>query len=229
MQPAALRISVLIAGALAAAFCLRPQATPSQEPRPGEPQGMPPRATPAEYQAHAQAGAVTIGAEFSGHSFLTPEGTLSTDEFVVVETGLFGAPGARLKLSPEDFSLRVNGKKTPAPGVPYGVVTASVKDPEWAPPEPPKSAKSKTSLDSGQGGNVLAGGAKESPTPIHIPIEVQRGWSQRLQKASLAEGDRALPQAGLIYFLYRGKAKDIHSVELIYSGPAGHATMALQP
>jgi hypothetical protein len=53
--------------------------------------------------------------------------------------------------------------------------------------------------------------------------------AQRVQKASLPEGDRALPQAGLIFFQYRGKAQGIHSIELIYAGPAGKATLTLQP
>jgi hypothetical protein len=45
----------------------------------------------------------------------------------------------------------------------------------------------------------------------------------------LLEGDRALPQAGLLFFQYRGNAKSIHSVELTYTGLAGKATLALQP
>jgi hypothetical protein len=53
--------------------------------------------------------------------------------------------------------------------------------------------------------------------------------SQRVQKAALPGGDRALPQAGLIFFQYRGKTTGIHSLELVYSGPAGKATLALQP
>jgi hypothetical protein len=53
--------------------------------------------------------------------------------------------------------------------------------------------------------------------------------AQRVQKATLPEGDRTLPVAGLIYFQYRGGAKGIHSVELIYDGAAGKATLALQP
>ena len=44
-----------------------------------------------------------------------------------------------------------------------------------------------------------------------------------------AEGERTLPQAGLIFFQYRGKTQSIHSIELIYAGPAGKATLALQP
>jgi len=53
--------------------------------------------------------------------------------------------------------------------------------------------------------------------------------AQRVQKASLAEGDRDLPRAGLLFFQYRGKSKDIRSVELIYNGSGGQATLALQP
>jgi hypothetical protein len=47
-------------------------------------------------------------------------------------------------------------------------------------------------------------------------------------KAALLEGDRALPQAGLLFFQYRGKRESIKSVELIYQGPAGNATLTLQ-
>jgi hypothetical protein len=53
--------------------------------------------------------------------------------------------------------------------------------------------------------------------------------AKSVQKAVLPEGDRALPQAGLIFFSYRGKTKGITSIELIYAGPAGKATLPLQP
>jgi hypothetical protein len=143
---------------------------------------------------------------------------------VVVETGLFGSPDARLRISADDFSLRINGKKTALSSRPYGMVLSSVKDPEWEPPEKAAS-KSKTSLDTGGG----QGGSQEPPAPVKIPIEVQRAMAQRVQKATLPEGDRTLPQAGLIFFPYHGGAKGIHSVELIYDGPAGKVTLALQP
>lgn len=198
--------------------------TPDRAEKPplaSETQGIPPRATPSDYQAHAKAGAVTIAAEFDGHAIPTLEGPLSTDNYVVVETALFGAP-AKLQLSFSDFSLRINGKKTPLPSQPYGLVIESARDPNWAPPE--KQEKSKTSFGSGGGGDSNA-----SPAPVKVPIELQRAMAQHVEKASLAEGNRPLPQAGLLYFRYGGKAKGIHSVELIYSGPAGTATLELQP
>jgi hypothetical protein len=50
-----------------------------------------------------------------------------------------------------------------------------------------------------------------------------------VQNAALPEGDRVLPVAGLIFFRYGGAAKGIHSVELVYSGPMGKATVTMQP
>ena len=218
----ALRIGVLIA---AICLCVDGQNTQSKDAQ-IETKGMPSGATPADYQAQAQAGPVTVAAEFRGHSVPTLQGTLSTEDYVVIETGLFGSPGARIKLSSDDFSLRINGKKTPLPSQAYGLVVGSVKDPEWEPPVPAAS-KSKTSL--GGGGKGEQGDANAPPAPVQIPIGVQRAMAQRVQKASLPEGDRTLPQAGLIFFQYRGKTQSIHSIELIYAGPAGKATLTLQP
>ena len=133
--PLALRIGVLVA---AIGMCVQGQNTQSTDAQ-IEAKGMPPRATPADYQVQAQAGAVTVGAEFTGHSVPTLQGALSTEDYVVIETGFFGSPGTRLKLSSADFALRINGKKTPLPSQPYGLVIGSVKDPEWEPPAPAAS------------------------------------------------------------------------------------------
>lgn len=188
-------------------------------------QGLPPRASPADYQAKAKAGAVTIAAEFAGHAIPTAEGTLSVEDYVVVEAALFDGTGEKLSLSFNDFSLRINGKKAPVQREHYEVVGQSVRDPEWGPPAP--SQKSKTSLTGGGGG----GGdlTVPPPTPVKPPPEVQRALMQRVKKTSLAEGDRVLPQAGFLYFPYSGKITSLRSIELIYSGPAGHATLALTP
>jgi hypothetical protein len=216
------------AGVLVTALCLCApgQDTPSKEAQVSEMKGLPPRVTPADYQAQAQAGTVTVAAEFMGHGVPTPQGVFSTEDYVVVETGLFGPPEARIKLSVDDFSLRINGKKTPSPSQPYGLVFKSLKDPEW---EPPVQAESKSKTSIGSGGRGGQGDSNMPPTPVHMPIGLQHVMEQRVQKASMPEGDRALPQAGLIFFQYRGKPESIHSIELIYSGSAGKATLTLQP
>jgi hypothetical protein len=218
--------TVLRTGLWIAAFCLCAQAQntpapPAKDAAINETKGLPPRVAPTDYQAHAQAGAVTVAAEFTGHSVATMQGTFSTEDYVAVETAVFGPSGARLKLSIEDFSLRINEKKTLS-CQPYGLVFHSLKDPEW---EPPASAEGKSKTSIGTGGNK----SDPPPAPVHMPIELQRAMQQHVQKAALPEGDRALPQAGLIFFDYRGKTEHIHSLELIYNGPAGKATLTLQP
>jgi hypothetical protein len=214
--PTASRAAVLIA---ALCLCAQGQSTPGKEAK-----GLPPRATPADYQAQAQAGTVTIAAEFMGHGVATPQGVFSTEDFVVVETALFGSADARIKLSVDDFSLRINGKKTALPSQPFVLVAKSLKDPDWEPPVPAES-KSKTSF----GGSGKGSPGDSTPAPVHMPMELQRSMEQRVQKALLPEGDRALPQAGLVFFQYKGKAQSIHSIELIYTGSAGTATLTLQP
>jgi hypothetical protein len=216
----ALRTGVSIT---ALCLCAHGQTAPSKDATVNESKGLPPRATAADYEAHAPAGEVTVAAEFKGHSVPTSQGTFSTEEYVAFETALFGPPGGRTRLSSEDFSLRINGKKTALSSQPYALIFASLKDPEWVPPEAPES-KSKTSFGGG-GQNQ----GDSPPPPPKMPIELQRAMQQHVQKAVLPEGDRALPQAGLIFFQYRGKTEHIHSMELTYTGPAGKVTLRVKP
>jgi hypothetical protein len=183
---------------------------------------MPPRASPTDYASHAAAGDITIAAEFMGHSVPRVEGPLDTEDYVVIETGFFGAQGARLKLSVEDFSLRINGKKSPVSSTPYGLVQGSLKDPAWIPPDTGEK-KSKSGINTGGGGD------SGPPPPPKMPFEMRRAMALYLQQVAMPEGDRPLPQAGLIFFPYRSKVQSIHSLELVYSGPAGKATLTLNP
>ena len=200
------------------------QAAPTSDAKPPEIKGLPARATPAEYQTHAEAGAVTVAAEFTGHSVNTPGAvTLATEDYVVVEVGLFGPPNARVTLTEGDFSLRINGKK-PLLSQPYLMVFGSLKDPEWESPEAVNEKKSSTSIGgSGQPD------ASAIPRVYHPPIALSRAWQQTVQKAALPEGERALPSAGLIFFKYHGKSDDIDSMELTYKGSAGKAVLKLHP
>jgi hypothetical protein len=148
---------------------------------------------------------------------------LETENCVVVEVGIFGAADAHTTISSKDFTLRINDKKAPLPALPYAMVFDSLKDPEWEPPIP-VSAKSKTSI--GSAGQNDSG---SPPPPVHPPFAVTRKWQQSVQKAAMPEGDRALPTAGLLFFKYSGKVSGIYSLELIYAGPAGKATLTLHP
>jgi hypothetical protein len=212
-----------LAAVLLALFarCAAAQEAPTRDPA-----AIAPRATPGDYQAQAQAGPITIAAEFTGHSIATPQTILSTEEYVVVEVGVFGPPGARVKLSHEDFSIRINGKKMPSPAQPYALVSKNAKDPEWEALAPPEAKKSKGGVSTGGGGGQNDAGP---PPVVKIPVELRRAMEQKVLKASLPEGDRVLPEAGLIYFEHGGKVTNIRSIELLYDGAAGKATLTLHP
>jgi hypothetical protein len=224
---AVLRTGILIADVFVAATVVRaqkpdaPADAQTKEAQAKEALGMPPRTAATEYLAHTQIGPISIGAEFIGHSVPTPQANYSSEDYVLVEIGMFGPPDARLRMSVNDFSLRVNGKKTPLASQHYELAFHSLKDPEW---EPPNVEKSKTSLNTGGGGQN-----DQPPAPPKMPIELRRAMEQRVQKAALPEGDRLLPQAGFVFFEYRGKAQGIKSLELFYEGAAGKATLTLQP
>lgn len=182
---------------------------------------LPPRATPNDYQFHTQAGKITITAEFTGHDVRTMEGgPYTTEDFIMVETALFGPPGTKLAISFQDFSLRINGKKMAQPAAPYLTVFKSLKNPDW---EPPEAKASKTSINGGADGN-----SGDLPRLTRMPIEMQRAMQQGVMKVSLGEGERPLPQAGMLFFEYHAPLKSIHSLELFYNGPAGKASIQLR-
>jgi hypothetical protein len=204
---------------LAVLCSLRAQNPPQERPHPVEITGMPPRSAATDYAAHVKVGDFTLAAEFAGHNVPRPEDPLTTDDYVVVEAAVYGPDGAKLNLSPGQFSLQINDRK-PSPAVTFVVVASSLKDPEWVPPDQPKP-KSKTSF---------GGGGEDTPAlPPKIPIELRRKMAQYIEVHSLPEGEHALPQAGLLFFPYRSKTQNIHSMELIYNGPAGKTKLALQP
>jgi hypothetical protein len=205
LLPAALTIALL--GVAAA-----------QEGNPAKP--LPPRATPGDYRAHAPAGKVTIAADFAGHGVPTADAVYSTEDYIVVEAGIFGPPDARVNFSYKDFSLRVNGKKGLLPAQPYESAFHSLKDPEWIPPDP--GTKSKNSIGTG------GGQADPAAAPVKMPIGMQLAMERRVKMASLAEGERPLPEAGLLFFSYGGKIDGMHSIELIYNGAAGKVTIPLE-
>lgn len=227
-----LSLGTLFVGAFAFCLCAQPPISPSADqsaptqPVGGtinQPQGLAPRTSPADYPAQAKLGPITLAAEFAGHGIPSPEAPLSTDAYLVVEVAFFGPPGTRLPISFNDFSLRINNKKNPIPGESWERVGTSVKDPEWAPPEKPEKKGGGGILGGGGGGDDTS---KEPPRP---PAELRRAWAQRVKKAALADGDRPLPQDGLLYFAYGGNLKNIRSLKLIYAGAAGKAQMNLQP
>ncbi len=208
---------------LSFALCAAAFAQPSTGP-----QGVPPRAAPSDYPAHAQAGQITIAADFTGHNIPTREGPLTTEDFVAIEVGFYGPADAKLVLSAEDFTLRINGKK-PLPEQSYEDMLRSLRDPEWIPPDSSSSSGSKKTNVTGSGDSGSKDLNAPPPPPPPMPPELRRAMAVRVRRDSMMIGDRALPQAGLLFFPYSGRTEGIKSIQLIYSGAAGKATISIQP
>jgi hypothetical protein len=214
-----------VAAVLIVALCrvASGQDTPNKDAQIHVAKGLPPRATPGDYLAHAQTGKFTIAAEFAGHSVPTQEALLTTEDYIVVEVAMYGPPDASLKLSYADFSLRFKGKKNILPAQPYTFVFKSLRDPDWVNPDAGDAKASKTSIGGG------GAGQDATPKVVHIPLPLERAMEQKVQNAVLPETERVLPGAGLIFFQYRGKTENLNGLDLIYDGPAGKATLPLHP
>lgn len=189
--------------------------TPPAAPEKVEYQQVSARSAPADYQAQAKAGEYTIAADFVSHAIPTPDGTFKSDDYVAVELAVFGPKDSKLRIAFSDFSLRINDRKMPIPGQPNGAVLRSLSDPEW---NPPKVEDDKSKRNPGD------------PPPIapKMPFALRRTMELKVQKAALPEGERELPVAGLLFFPHRGKDDSIHSVEVLYTGPAGPVTLKIE-
>jgi hypothetical protein len=60
-------------------------------------------------------------------------------------------------------------------------------------------------------------------------MELRLAMSQKVQRSALMSGERALPQAGLLFFPFRGRAESIKTVELLYTSPSGTTVLNLEP
>ncbi len=225
MRFAPLRFITLFLNALGSVALLHAQTTTA------------PRTKAADYPVHVQLDTVTIAADYLVHSLPTASGTLIARDYLVVETAFFGPSMSRLRMSPDNFTLRINGRGTPLSTELSGMVARSIKFPGE---HPGLTAGANVGIGDG---NVSVG---PRPPPSQFPgdgnervptgqptVTVQKEQDDtieyRVQSASLPEGERSLPRSGLIYFPFRGKTKNIHSLELLYDGPMGKATLKLLP
>jgi hypothetical protein len=200
-------------------------------------QGTPPKTKASDYPVHAEMGTVTLAAEYLVHSLPTPKGNLIATDYLIVEAAFFGPSLSRLKMSPNDFSLRINGKGEPLSTELPGMVARSIRYP---------GARShlEASGSVGAGDGTISAGPR--PPPSQFPgdgnertstgppttvksVEEEAAIEYRVQNATLPEGENSLPRSGLLYFYFRGKIKNIHTLELFYDGPMGKSTLKLLP
>jgi hypothetical protein len=207
--------------------------TPAPPPAPAstvDVKGIATRASAAEYQTAVKVGNYTLAVDFDANGVPTSDGVFSTEEYIVFEVALYGPPGSHAMLQLSDFALRINGKKQPTPAQPYTFVFKSLKNPEWEATLAYVPKESANGINAGGGGRGGGAPADNLPPPKpKMPIDIERKMELRVQKAAVSEADRPLPQTGLIFFPYAGKIKNIHNMDLIFTGAIGKATIPMQP
>jgi hypothetical protein len=196
-----------------------------------------PHKTAEEYQVHAALERATVAAEYlvravpaGGQSFLS-------GDFLVVEVALFVKPGSPIEFQAENFRLRINGKQVLVPTSP-GLVAAALKYANW-------NGEHGMTASAGVGDtNVEVGG---QPRQSRFPgdpngrqgpsLPKQRGDSgkqpaltdeEAVRQSALDNAPVQSARSGCIYFEFKGKPKSIKKLELIYSGAAGSAELALK-
>jgi len=191
-------------------------------------QGTDPKAKADEYEVHASAKGIDIGAEYMVSSVSGQGGMFVVPDHLVVEVALFPPKGDTVVSGSGDFQLRVDGKLlrpvTPA------MVVAAIERREWTYPRGVQ-ATAGTGNDS-----VIIGGptrqmppyggtGRRTPTPPRAPEPENRSGlpppepvklTELVVNTALPEGSFRGPVSGFLYFPFSGKASKVRTVELHY-------------
>jgi len=207
--------------------------------------GTEPRKAAAEYPVHTTAGPLSIGADYLVRTVGGCGKTYSVDDYLVVEVALYSTQRGTVEVRSGAFTLRLNGKKTPILPQAPGMVAASLKYPDWETRPTVVGTAGVGDID------VIMGRPRTAerfpgdpmpqrtrlPRPPQAPRPEDRSGAdpQPVEKPevvvidrALPEGQVALPVAGYLYFAHKGKPGSIRSVELLYHGPEGDATLKLK-
>ena len=189
--------------------------------------GTQPKPKPSDYPARAQAGDVTIAAEYLVHTVPTGKQSVIVPDYLVVEVAAYPPKATRLEIASGMFTLRVNGKKELEADSP-GIAAASVKYPDW---------ERHPNLEVGAGPVILGrndpigrfpgdnrdprGQRPQVPqtdtgNPGGVEREQPQSGSDAVVETAFPDGPAAGPVSGYLFFRFRGKTKSIKSLELIY-------------
>jgi hypothetical protein len=195
-----------------------------------------PRAKAANYPAHAELKALSIGADFLVHTFSGKGQSFFVPDYLVIEVAIYPVPGSRPLVAHSHFTLKINGKQPILPQPPQ-FVAASLKYEDWE-----RRPTVVAEAGVGDAGVILGRRQPTSrfpgdrrptqdrlPKPPRAPDSssgVEKQEEVRAEEIcveqALPEGVAAGPWRGYIYFPHKGKVKDIKKLELVYSGLEGH-------
>ena len=200
----------------------------------GDDIGVPARPSAVDYPVQQAVKSGTIGA-----AIVPPDqvGKLFSSEiakkYIVIEVGIYPAPGRSFQVEPPDFLLRVGDRTSHAELPPVGK--------PWQGSPPPPAASPQVTTETGV---IIERGTDPYGRPVHTVgtysgVEVATGspappppppptsgpdpyWlDQQLRAKALGRGLTPTPVAGYLYFRQSGKRRKSDTVELQFSGDNG--------
>jgi hypothetical protein len=239
----ALLLLPALAGVLAAQTGQRPiPPTTTQTPLPSAQAylsrtGTTPKPSAQDYPARAKLENLSIGAEYLIHSFSSGRQMFIAKDYLVVEVGIYPANGQSLPVNAGDFTLRINGRKEALSPQDPEIVANTLKYPD---PNTgglhPMAQLGPLVLGAPRPAERFPGDpdARSGPVP-RTPDDNTNGVDKEppvkaeelVVEAALPEGEQRGPASGFLYFPYRGKIGHIHALDLVFTSPAGAATLPL--
>jgi hypothetical protein len=199
-----------------------------------------PKPKPGDYPAHAAAGKLSIGAELWGHGFSCTSASMSVEGYIAVEIAVYPQGPQPVPLSHGEFTLILNGRKTPLLPQSAGLVAASVKyDWERYPELTGRVGMGAADVILGRRNEERFPGDPRSRDRINLPRapapEIQGmpkdqppAVDEIVSRAVLPAGEIRSPVAGFLFFAHKGKMKSVKSAVLRYDGAAGSASLTLR-
>ena len=207
-------------------------------------EGTSPKEKPTDYPVRANAGNLTVAAEYNVRSFGSGKEAFWTPDYLVVEVAIYSDSREPVKITPNSFTLRLNNKKEALLAQSPNMVAASLKYPDWE-----YRPHLEAAGGAGDTGVILGRPTpterfpgdptttqRRLPNPPRTPQSTPSGVQTEPAKTpaevvvdrALPEGDRVLPVSGYVYFPFKGKPKSLKSVDLIYQGDGAHMTLKLK-
>jgi hypothetical protein len=204
-------------------------------------QGTQPKPKAQDYPASVPLGKLTLAADNMIHSVPTSKGVYLVDDYLVIDTAVYGPLAPKVSFAGSQFQLRINGSKHPILASPSNFATASIQNADW-------NDRPRLTAEAGTGdGGIILNGPRQSPrfpgdptgrplppspvpstSPDQVPKAAPVSIADLVEQAAFPEGEHAPPFSGVLFFPYSGKIKSIKSLELLYEGPLGSAVVKLQ-
>lgn len=140
---------------------------------------------------------------------------VASEHHLIVEVTVKAVKGKPVKITHQQFRLRLNGAKLPiAPDTP-GMAAAPIYFPEWNVRRGVEAQAGPVIIGRPAPQARFPGDPNARGNPGHQ--DMASSLSDAMLKAALAEGELFTERTGLLYFPWSGRVAKLKSVELIWS------------